>query len=365
MKHIRQPKVLIFPRDPNPYQELLYGPMRRAGMTADYLPCPTRSQTLNLLCFSAVLLYKRLRGYNILHVHWTYTFTLPWARRAGGLAMQMLAAGTWIFARWCGYRIVWTAHNVLPHEPQFFDDAVASRRLASAASVVIAHTSAAREQLQAIGAGDTPIRIIPHGSYVDVYPHTVTRFEARQQLHIPHSAPVILCFGIIRPSKGVEQLLEAYHSLSDADKQNLTLVFAGAPINSQLVRALRTAQRRAGKRIKLVLKHIPDDEVQLYFSAADFAVLPYQCSTTSGVALLAFSFGCPIIAPNMAAFSDLPNAAQILFDDDRLSYALRDALHTSPARRQRMSKAAQEYADALSWNVISRKTRKVFAALVS
>jgi glycosyltransferase involved in cell wall biosynthesis len=356
-------KVLVFPRDPNPYQELLYEPIREVGVTVDYVEGPTPSQTLNVLCIPGMLFIKRLQGYRLLHIHWTYAFTLPWAQRAGRLPMQLLAKFTWRMAHMLGYRLVWTAHNVLPHEQLFWNDEAAHRRLGNEADVIIAHNSAVREQLADIGVTRTPIKIIPHGSYVGAYPDTVTRAAARRRLHIPEDDTVLLCFGHIRPYKGIEALLESFEALPAGERKGLTLLVAGPPADAALVRRLRYMQRKYRQGIKLAIGYVPDDEVQLYFRAADFTVLPYVASTTSGVAVLAFSFDCPIIAPNQTAFSDLPGTAQILFDSDRLPQALTDAIHTPAAKRARMAKAAGEYAAALNWPAIARKTHKLFSAL--
>jgi glycosyltransferase involved in cell wall biosynthesis len=356
-------KILVFPRDPNPYQELLYAPIREVGITVSYLEGPTPSQTLNLLCMPGMLMVRRLQGYRLLHVHWTHPFSLPWAQRAGRLPMQLLAGCIWRFSRLIGYRLVWTAHNVLPHEQLFWNDESAHRTLGNHAHAIITHTSAVREQLAEIGVHNPCIKTIPHGSYVGVYPDTVSREAARRHLHIPADDTVLLAFGHIRAYKGIEALLAAFESLPADDRRSVTLLVAGPPADTQLVRRLRYVQRKYRRNCKLFLAYVPDDEVQYYFRAADFTVLPYVASTTSGVAILSFSFGCPIIAPNQTAFSDLPGTAQVLFDDGRLAHALQQAIQTTDAQRRRMARAAREYAAALSWRAIARRTHKLFSAL--
>jgi glycosyltransferase involved in cell wall biosynthesis len=356
-------KVLVFPRDPNPYQELLYAPMRSKGVTVNYLEGPTPSQTLNLLLIPTMLFIRRLQGYRVLHIHWTYSFTLPWNKKLGRIPLQMLAGWCWRKAHLLGYRIVWTAHNVLPHEQLFWNDAAAHRRLGNEADVIICHNAAVREQLEDIGVQNKCIKTIPHGSYVGVYPDTISRSDAREQLHLPADDTVLLFFGIIRPYKGIEQLMEAFTSLNPVQRKNVTLLVAGRPDSSQLLRQLRYEQRKYRNDIKLVLKFIPDDEVQLYFRAADFTVLPYQNSTTSGVAILAFSFNCPIIAPQQMAFMGLPGAAQITYPAGQIADGLCQAIASSAAKRTRMAKAAEEYAEALSWQKIAKRTLAIFEKL--
>jgi glycosyltransferase involved in cell wall biosynthesis len=353
-------KILAFPRDTNPYQELLYAPMRAAGTTVAYLDGPTHSQTLNVLLIPIMLLLRRLQGYRVLHIHWTYQFMLPWAKKLGRLPMQVLASLCWSTAHFLGYRIVWTAHNVVPHERQFWNDIHASRRLGNAADAIITHTNGAREQLAAIGVRTNAVHTIPHGSYVGVYADTVSQAAARKRLQLPAEGTVLLFFGMIRRYKGVEQLLEAITSLSSAERKRVTLLVAGKPGDQQMVHELQRARRAHPDLIKLLLRYIPDSEVQFYFRAADFTVLPYQESTTSGVALLALSFGCPIITPHQAAFLDLPPTAQLAYTPGTLAGSLRRAEKTSLTMRSRMSKAAMAYAAELSWDVIAKRTLAVF-----
>ena len=75
-------KVVVLPRDRNPYQELLYGPLRSAGVAVCYAAALTRSHTLNLLLLPVELLARRLAGYRVLHLHWVFGFTFPGSRRS-------------------------------------------------------------------------------------------------------------------------------------------------------------------------------------------------------------------------------------------------------------------------------------------
>jgi beta-1,4-mannosyltransferase len=358
----KQPKVLAFPRDPNPYQELLYSPMREQGVVIDYLEGPTGSQTVNLLLLPLMLIYRRLQGYSVLHVHWTWPFYLPWAKEAGRLPVQLLAGLCWRITKLLGYRLIWTAHNALPQDKHFFNDKRAHRVLGNLANVVITHNGAAEEQLKAIGVRTNKkhIKIIPHGSYVGAYPDTVSRKDARRKLNIPEDDIVLLLFGLIRPYKGVEQFLAAYDFLPDADKKHLTVVVAGPPRDEGLVRQLRSARQKSSKKIRLDLKFISEKDVQFYFRSADFTVLPYQASTTSGVALLAMSFGCPVIVPKQPAFAGLPTDAQVSYEIDGLLAALHNAIRIPKGRQKNMSAAASEYATALSWPQIAKRTMYYF-----
>ena len=105
-------RIAAFPQDPNPYQELLYGEMRERGDVVRYVGELTPSHSLNLLVLPLELIALRLAGYRVFHLHWTFgfSFTAPIGRRASrrwfGLVLWVIGA--------LGYRLAWTAHNVLP-----------------------------------------------------------------------------------------------------------------------------------------------------------------------------------------------------------------------------------------------------------
>ncbi len=105
----------------------------------------------------------------------------------------------------------------------------------------------------------------------------------------------------MRPYKGLEELLPAFRALPEAD---VRLLLAGQPGSHAYLAAL-TDLAGGDPRIHLVPQYVPAEEVQVYLNAADFCVLPYRQITTSGAALLMFSFGLPVIAPGIGAFPNL------------------------------------------------------------
>jgi glycosyltransferase involved in cell wall biosynthesis len=346
-------KILVFPRDGNPYQELLYRPMRQAGTTVAYLEGSSGSHTLNLLTMPFMLIARRFQGFNILHVHWTYPFRLPFGR--GPIArgyVELLAYIVWLLAKLLGMKLVWTAHNARPHEPLFLDDVRAHRFLGNVADRVIVHSKAAEMQLREMGITNKNIMIIPHGNYIGVYPDETSRALARKKLRIASDASVFLFYGLIRPYKGVEQLMTAFAGLKD---DNAVLVIAGNVQDAGLRQMIERAAKRDA-RLRLMLRHVPDNESQYLFRAADFTVLPYAKSTTSGVALLAASFACPIVAPDQAAFADMPVGMRIAYPAGKLAKALQKAAEASAARQHDMGDTARRYAESLSWDGIAAET---------
>jgi len=118
---------------------------------------------------------------------------------------------------------------------------------------------------------------------------------------MPPAAHVALFVGRVRPYKGVEHLMSVFRSCPGDD---LRLIVAGRPYTDDLARQIKEKARQEG-RIKLVLRHIPEDELQYYLIGSDLVVLPYREIFLSGTALLALSYDRPIIVPRRGALAEL------------------------------------------------------------
>jgi glycosyltransferase involved in cell wall biosynthesis len=209
-----------------------------------------------------------------------------------------------------------------------------------------------------------PIAVIPHGHYIDAYPNTVTRADARRARHLPltigrSSSTVFLFFGLIRPYKGLEELLPAFHSLGDA---NAVLLIAGRSRPSDYAARL-AAQAGPDPRVVWHPHFVPNDEVQGWMNAADIVALPYRQITTSGAAMLAWSFGKPVIAPALPAFTEPMRAAPFLgllydpADPAGLAEALRQATQTD---WQRQREPILAWARQFDWPGIGRQMASLY-----
>ena len=109
--------VLVFPKDKNPYQELLYAPLRKKDIKIKYVSPDLNSQLKSLLSLLPLLLYWRVRNYKIFHLHWTGRFATSFKILKPFYTLYFVFF--LVYIRSLGYRLVWTVHNVLPHETQF------------------------------------------------------------------------------------------------------------------------------------------------------------------------------------------------------------------------------------------------------
>ncbi|MFW6018707.1 MAG: glycosyltransferase, partial [Halapricum sp.] len=94
-------------------------------------------------------------------------------------------------------------------------------------------------------------------------------------------------------------------ALAGYDGPQFTLVLAGRPVDVT-AEDVQAAKNRSSVPIHDVLSFIPDEDVPLYYAAADGIVLPYRPSfglrRTSGPFLKACGAGKPILAPAFGVF---------------------------------------------------------------
>jgi beta-1,4-mannosyltransferase len=284
MRH--EGKVLVFPAwKDNPYLNMLYLAPRAGGLET------LETTTLEGLVARA----GTLRRGDAIHVHWTSPVVqraddVDEARRRLERFSLTLAA-----AKREGVAIVWTVHNVLPHDAVHLETEVELHRmLADAADLVhvmSAGTSRMASEHYALPADKTTV--VPHPSYQGVYTNNWTSRLARESLGISASERTVLFFGQMRPYKGLTVLMDALSSMPDASRP--TLLMAGKT-NAQDVSIL---EHHLPANVKAVRHHefVDDADVERWFRAADIAVFPYRKVLNSGSVHLAATFGTTAVVP--------------------------------------------------------------------
>jgi glycosyltransferase involved in cell wall biosynthesis len=143
-------------------------------------------------------------------------------------------------------------------------------------------------------------RYSPHPLYSH-FGEKVPRSEAFSKLDFPKDKKIVLFFGFIRDYKGLDILIEAMKYLPD----DYLCVIAGESYGDFNKYSDLIEKHGVGKKIKLFVRYINDNEVPLFFSAADVCVQPYKSATQSGIAGIAFHFGVPLIATDVGGLKEI------------------------------------------------------------
>ena len=216
-----------------------------------------------------------------------------------------------LYYRLFGKRVVFTAHNVNARKRDGCDswlNRFTLRIQYRLCTHILVHTAAMKRELLAdFEIAPERVSVIPFGIN-DTNPRTgLGRGEARERLGLRQGDKALLFFGQIAPYKGLNYLVGALAELA-TEGRDFKLIVAGRvkPGHSNYWDRIKSEIARA-RLMEFVIQHvrfIPDDEVEVYFKAADVTVIPYVKIFQSGVPFLSYSFGLPVIATDVGSLRD-------------------------------------------------------------
>jgi glycosyltransferase involved in cell wall biosynthesis len=256
-----------------------------------------------------------------------------------------------------GRPLVLTAHDVLPREPRA-GQLRAQRRLYDRVDAVVVHSHHGRERLVVdLEVPAEKVHVIHHGAF-----DHLTRLGREDPLPAALrevERPVVLFFGLLRPYKGLDVLLEAWRGIGDAE-----LWIVGHPRM-----ALGPLRARATPTVRFLPAFVPDALLPALFRRADLVVLPYRDIDQSGVLYTALAFGRPLLLSAVGGFPEVAEtgAAELVLPGDAaaLHLALRRLLD-DPGRRDALAAAAARAASTTySWDAAAEQHLAVYESLLS
>jgi glycosyltransferase involved in cell wall biosynthesis len=206
--------------------------------------------------------------------------------------------------------------------------------------------------------GMAPVRVIKHGPY-DHLAQPVDPGRRPAAGSQPGGGPVrLLYLGLVRPFKGVEDLVAAFSGLDRGDAERFRLTIVGETWEGWTAPDEAIGRSPHADLIERVDRYVTDAELAEYFARADAVVLPYHRSSASGPLQIAMSAGLPVVVTSVGglaeAVSDYPGALLVPPRDVR---ALRGALLGLPALR------GNRYADPHSWESVADEFTSLFAQI--
>jgi glycosyltransferase involved in cell wall biosynthesis len=257
--------------------------------------------------------------------------------------------------------LVLTAHDVLPREPRP-GQLTAQQRLYERFDAVVVHSEHGRRRLtRELGIDPACVHAIPHGAFAHL--------AQAPPMPPPHETdgPVVLCFGLMRPYKGLDVLIEAWRGLDSPDARTRSgppeLWIAGMPRMD--ISGLRAA---APASVRFDARFIGDGELPAYFQRADLVVLPYREIDQSGVLFTALAFGKPLLLSDVGGFPEIAatGAARTVpaGDPAALRDALSELLDDPGALAEMAARARAAAAGRYSWEQIARAHMRVYEGLL-
>ncbi len=230
---------------------------------------------------------------------------ISWRRVASDLAewkpdLAVLPAWTFFTApgltyvsnalRKAGTHVVSVVHNAVDHEGAGWKRALLTRQILASDSAVT-HNRGLAEAIAGF-APDLPVAVCPHPLFDFPEPKGLLRRRAKLEL---------LMFGLIRPYKGADLLVEAMGELAGED---VCVSIVGEMWGDGAALMRQIAASPASEQIELVPEFQSDEYAAEYFARADIVVLPYRHVTGSGVVPVAMRYARPVIASDLPGFRE-------------------------------------------------------------
>jgi glycosyltransferase involved in cell wall biosynthesis len=271
-----------------------------------------------------------------------------------------LAAIRALLLRATGRPVIYTPHNTFDRGTRSYPRAHWLIRRCAARIVV--HSEYDRHALPAAAARKTAV--IPHGEYGGLARRGGLDVDAeavRSELGIPHSELAVLLFGQLRRDKGVRDLL-----MAAAQVEDVRVILAGEDCGALGEAADLLNDRNLRGRVLVLPGFAPDELVSRLFTAADVVALPYPQASASGVLLLAYGYGRPVVGYPVGGLPEYILDGQTGWLCERAdAAALTERLRTIKAAgrkecRTRGAQAERFSRDRFGWGSIARQTVELY-----
>jgi len=348
----------------NPYSQLLFDALDHNGVKVITPDLPI------LFPFTRSLLKNR--DVDVIQLDWLHKFYMAQGFSDYAVVNRLITYGRTpffildlVFVSLLGRAIVWTVHNKYHHEEHckrtnYFVNVIVSR-LSDALTVKCDNAKEKINKLYKIKHVEK-IHVVRDGNYKDAYPNNISKKNARKELSMGDDTFVFLYFGLIRPYKGVPELIEEFSALS-LEKSELWIV--GNPFDEEIRREVEVAARDY-ENIELVLRYIPSEDIQLYLNAADVLVLPYRDILNSGSAHLGLTFGKPLVIPSRGCVPEIVPEHNFIYDPDNEDGLRENLVNANQSNElERISEQNFQRASELDWETPGQLLSDIYRDCVS
>jgi beta-1,4-mannosyltransferase len=351
----RMIRVLSFPnKHRNPYFRLFYDALAPYGVTVTYTDR-----------VADTLFSGGEAQFDVLHLHWSIEKLWSTGRTSLERVTSALRWRAFLRSvRKAGVRIVWTAHEVFPPEGGGWLDVVGYALCGMQCDLCICHSSHSRRMVAR--RCFVPRRrtiTIPIGTYSGVLPPAHERAITNERFGLTARSRLLVCFGDLRPRKGVEVAIRAAALLGDPYE----LVIAGEAPTTVLKPWVESLQQRCpgNGNVRVRIGRLDDQALADLIRAADCVLLPYLEIFASSTLSLSTALGRAVVA------SDLPYFRQVLAlepdagvlarpgDPEALARAVRQFFHKPIEVRH---EAARRLAANLAWDNLVAPIGRWFVA---
>lgn len=315
MPGIGKDKTIVFSPNysGNSYQRSLYDQQSNFG----YLVRPVDKLEFDDSLMTAVYL-KHL----VFHQHWLKE--LYWAAPSLDAGMHAIDRHIGILKalKSFGATVCWTLHNLVDHDANACQENLSNyavREMANVSDHIFIHTRGAGDLLSSNCGKNLSekCRNIDHPLYDDIQRSAGPCIPKEIDRGKLHGRRIFICLGMIRPYKGVPDLLEAFSRIARRNpRHSMHLIVAGHMGDPAVLVAMRDLEPGIREHITLIGRKLDENEMAGMMELADVSVTPYRKILTSGSFYLATTYKKPTVAPRIGMFTEAvqDDATGFLYD---------------------------------------------------
>ena len=281
-----------------------------------------------------------------------FRFWIPFMGPALGSIARMV--------RKSGIKVLAITDNVIPHEKRIGDAAFAKYFIKSCDGFVTM-SKAVMKDLENFTTTKHK-KYLLHPLYTS-FGEKLNKSDARKVLGIKDDVNLVLFFGLIRKYKGLDMLLDAFNELKD--NPNINLIIAGEFYEDKQPYLDLIEKYQIQNQVILHAKFIANDDVKLYFSAADLVALPYRTATQSGVTQVSFHFEVPTLVTNVGGLGEIiphQKAGYVVEPNGKaIAESIKDYFtnHRMPLYTEGMKQEKQKY----DWKIFVNEVLDLFQSI--
>lgn len=304
MLHGQREKLIVYSPEyaNNSYQRNLYS--KSKGSKYEVLP-------VNYLMIDDKLVQATFSQRLVFHQHWLKDVYWNAVSLEAGIASIERHIGILRALKSYGATICWTMHNLMDHDAMPLQEELgnfALRQMAKVSDHIFVHTRGAGELLSSHYGEDfsEKVKFLEHPLYDDLLrlARPYLPEEIKQQKF--DGRRILLSMGMIRPYKGVPDLIRAFQQVVQGNKEHrLHLIIAGQLQDPEVSEMLDGLEEHVRKCISLVARRLQEDELAALMRLAHVSVTSYKKILTSGSYYLATTFAKPSVAPRKGMFAEI------------------------------------------------------------
>lgn len=259
-----------------------------------------------------------------------------------------------------GIKVLAITDNVIPHEKRIGDAAFAKYFIKSCDGFVTM-SKAVMKDLENFTTTKHK-KYLLHPLYTS-FGEKLNKSDARKVLGIKGDVNLVLFFGLIRKYKGLDMLLDAFNELKE--NSNILLLIAGEFYEDKQPYLDLIEKYQIQNQVILHAKFIANEDVKLYFSAADLVALPYRTATQSGVTQVSFHFEVPTLVTNVGGLGEIiphQKAGYVVEPNGKaIAESIKDYFtnHRMPLYTEGMKQEKQKY----DWKIFVNEVLDLFRSI--